>query len=105
MVSEHSLNQNEIQIQLFFTVRDQTSSVISTTSNNLPPSIIVHHDNSAFPSSIVLDETNFPLWSQLMEMRIGGRNKIGYLIGENAKPITNDPNYVTWITENSRVKS
>ena len=44
--------------------------------------IIVHQDNFAFPTGIILDETNYPLWSQLMEMRIGTCNKAGYLIGE-----------------------
>jgi len=75
------------------------------TPTSLPQSVIVHHDNSTFPTSIALDETNFSLWSQLMEMRIGARNKIGFLTGEKVKPTTNDPSYATWITDNNRVKS
>ena len=43
------------------------------------PQIIVHQDNSMFPTGITLDETNYSLWSQLMEMRIGARNKASYL--------------------------
>ncbi|KAH0698607.1 hypothetical protein KY284_012822 [Solanum tuberosum] len=75
------------------------------TPTSLPQSVIIHQDNSTFPTSIVLDETNFSLWSQLMEMRIGARNKIGFLTGEKVKPTTNDPSYATWITDNNRVKS
>ncbi|KAJ8768637.1 hypothetical protein K2173_023541 [Erythroxylum novogranatense] len=80
------------------------SSSIPTTSYNPPPSIIVQQDNSIFPTSVVLDETNFSLWSQLMEMRIGARNKIGYLTGEMVKPATNDSSYATWTTDNNKVK-
>ncbi|KAK3008332.1 hypothetical protein RJ639_014789 [Escallonia herrerae] len=82
-----------------------TNPIIPATSYTQPPQIIFQQDNSAFPTSIVLDETNFPLWSQLMEMRIGARNKVGYLTGETVKPATNDPSYATWIIDNHKVKS
>jgi hypothetical protein len=71
----------------------------------LAPHIIVHQDNSAFPAGITLDETNYSLWSQLMEMRFGAQNKAGYLIGERKKPTPGDPDLGTWITENHKVKS
>ena len=67
--------------------------------------IVVHQDNFTFPTSIMLDETNFPLWSQLMEMRIRARNKAGYLTGDTARPGSNDPRLESWITENHHVKS
>ena len=67
--------------------------------------IIVHQENPAFPIGIILDETNYSLWSQHMEMRIGARNKAGYLIGETKKPEYGDPILRAWITENQRVKS
>ncbi|OMO93820.1 hypothetical protein CCACVL1_06334 [Corchorus capsularis] len=40
---------------------------------------IIVQDNTSFPSGIILDDTNFPLWSQLLEMRIGARNKSEFL--------------------------
>ena len=40
----------------------------------------------SFPMEVILDETNFLLWSQLMEMCIGARQKVGNLIGEAKKP-------------------
>ena len=67
--------------------------------------ILVHQDKSPLPSGIVLNETNFSLWSQLMEMRIGARNKAGYLTGATTRPDPTDPRLETWITENHRVKS
>lgn len=75
------------------------------TPISLPQYVIVYHDNSTFPTSIFLDEINFSLWSQLMEMHIGARNKIGFLTREKVKPATNDSSYATWVTDNNRVKS
>ncbi|KAK2662111.1 hypothetical protein Ddye_000685 [Dipteronia dyeriana] len=72
---------------------------------SLNPHIIVHHDNSTFPTIIALNETNYSLWSQLMEIRIGARNKVGYLTIATVKPAYGDANYDTWITENHKVKS
>ncbi|XP_012845959.1 PREDICTED: uncharacterized protein LOC105965962 [Erythranthe guttata] len=75
------------------------------TTTNPPQPIIVQLDNSSFSTSIVLDESNFSLWSQLMEMRIGARNKIGFLTGETMRPAVTDHGYATWITDNHKVKS
>ena len=69
------------------------------------PQVVVHQDNSAFPTRITLDETNYSLLSQLMEMQISARNKADYLTREMKKPTLGDPNLGSWITENQRVKS
>ena len=53
----------------------------------------------------MLDEVNFSFWSQLMEMRIGAHNKVGYLIDDTEKPEPDDPRLETLITENHRIKS
>ncbi|KAK9218041.1 hypothetical protein WN943_006675 [Citrus x changshan-huyou] len=58
----------------------------------LAPQVVVHQENSAFPTGITLDETNYSLWSQLMEMRMSARNKAGYLTREMKKPAPGDPN-------------
>ena len=71
---------------------DFNPTVLAATNNSTPP-IIIHQDNSIFPTSIILDKTNYQLLSQLMEMRIGARNKVGYLTGEAKKPAPEDPNY------------
>lgn len=78
---------------------------IPPVSSPVPPQIIVHQDNATFPTGITLTETNYSLWSQLMEMRISARNKVGYLTGETKKPASGDPSLGTWITENNKVKS
>ncbi|XP_071916133.1 uncharacterized protein [Coffea arabica] len=66
---------------------------------------IIVQDNTPFPSGIILDDTNFPLWSQLMEMRIGARNKSGFLTGTTLKPAADDKQLEAWLIDNNRVKS
>ena len=65
-----------------------TTPSSSTTTNST--SILVQQDNSPFPIGVMLDETNFSLWSQLMEMRIGAWNKVNYLTGDAKKPEQTD---------------
>ena len=84
------------------------ANITGVSTDIIPPlalQVVVHQDNSAFPTGITLDETNYSLWSQLMEMQISACNKAGYLIGETKKPAPGDPNLGSWITENQRVKS
>ena len=71
----------------------------------LAPQVVVHQDNSPFPIGIILDVTNYILWSQLMEMWIGARNRMGYLTRETKKPALGDPNLGSRISENQKVKS
>lgn len=80
------------------------NSIVQAIPNNLIPPSIIHQDNSAFPTSIILYETNYPLRSQLMEMRIGARNKSRYLARATKKRILEDSTFAIWITENQRVK-
>ena len=105
MVSEPGLILKKYEKQLYthFSLethhpRKAVVSLMATTtgaSTELIPTqqIIVHQDNYAFPTEIILDETNYSLWSQLMEMRIGALNKAGYLTGETKKPEYGDPNH------------
>ncbi|GJV39091.1 retrovirus-related pol polyprotein from transposon TNT 1-94 [Tanacetum coccineum] len=68
--------------------------------------VIVHNVQDApFPTGIILDDTNYPLWSQLMKMRIGARNKFGFITGTTPKPSTDDKQLETWLIDNNRVKS
>ena len=72
------------------------------TSNSV---IAQNVQDAPFPTGVILDDTNFPLWSQLMEMRIGARNKLGFLTGTSVKPTANEKAIETWMTDNNRVKS
>ncbi|KAK2973645.1 hypothetical protein RJ640_017017 [Escallonia rubra] len=79
--------------------------IVPVVPNNPTPQIITQQDTFTFPTSIILNETNYPLWSQLMEMRIDTLNKARYLTGEMKKPAPENPSHATWITKNHRVKS
>ncbi|XP_061357837.1 uncharacterized protein LOC133302109 [Gastrolobium bilobum] len=83
------------------------SSPPSSPTAPTPPSsnIIIQQDSSSFSITVVLDDHNYPLWSQLLDMRIGARNKTGYLTGATKQPPAADPFFDTWVTENKKVKS
>ncbi|KAG8388025.1 hypothetical protein BUALT_Bualt02G0082300 [Buddleja alternifolia] len=81
------------------TEKDPSSSIIPHESR------IIVQDNTPFPSGIILDDTNYPLWSQLMEMGIGARNKSGFLTSTTPKPPADDKQLETWLIDNNRVKS
>lgn len=69
--------------------------------------VIVHTVQDApFPTGgVILDDSNYPLWSQLMEMRIGARNKSGYITGKTKKPAVGEKEIEAWLIENNKVKS
>ncbi|KAJ9552232.1 hypothetical protein OSB04_016277 [Centaurea solstitialis] len=70
------------------------------------PRVIVQTVQDApFPTGIILDDANYPLWSQLMEMRIGARNKSGFITGATPKPSADDKQLESWLIDNNRVKS
>ncbi|XP_062002636.1 uncharacterized protein LOC133720398 isoform X1 [Rosa rugosa] len=77
----------------------------------VPSSQVIHHhyttqqDNFAFPTSVVLNESNYTIWAPLMRMRIGARGKVGYLTGVKAEPAINSAEYEAWATDNEKVKS
>ncbi|KAI4355996.1 hypothetical protein L6164_000050 [Bauhinia variegata] len=56
------------------------------------------------PIGIKLDDTNYGLWSQVVEMYISGRDKWGYINGDLPQPPETDPSFRKWRTENAVVK-
>ena len=77
----------------------------SIVSHESPAFIQTFQDNSYFPTGVIFNETNYPLWSQLIEMWIGARNKYGFITGTTSKPPAGDKALETWLVENNRVKS
>lgn len=74
-------------------------------SGSNAPVVVQNIQYAPFPSGVILDENNYPLWSQLIEMRIGARNKSGFLTGSSVKPTTNEKLIESWTTDNNKVKS
>ncbi|CAB4307832.1 unnamed protein product [Prunus armeniaca] len=79
----------------------------SKTTNTTPPSfqiVTIHSDNAPFPTSVTLTKTNYALWSQVMDMCIDAREKLGYLTSDTPQPSKLSSTYIKWCTENFQVK-
>ncbi|CAL8170047.1 unnamed protein product [Prunus armeniaca] len=66
--------------------------------------VTIKSDNSLFPAGITLIETNYALWSQVMEKPIATREKLGYLTSDTPKPLELSFTYNKWCTEKFWVK-
>ncbi|KAH7861892.1 hypothetical protein Vadar_032267 [Vaccinium darrowii] len=62
------------------------------------------YDSSAAQIGIKLDSTNYALWSQVVEMYISGKDKLGYINGDLPQPSQTDLTFRKWRTENAIVK-
>jgi hypothetical protein len=67
------------------------------------PVIHVQSENPSFTTNVILTETNYDVWSQIMEMQIAGREKLEYLMSKTSPKVT-DPSYAKWYAENQKVK-
>uniref|UniRef100_A0A2N9FXX4 Integrase catalytic domain-containing protein n=1 Tax=Fagus sylvatica TaxID=28930 RepID=A0A2N9FXX4_FAGSY len=61
-------------------------------------------DSPMVPINIKLDGSNYGLWSQVVEMYISGKDKLGYINGDYPQPPETDPSFRKWRTENAMVK-
>ena len=79
---------------------------MDTESNPKSPSPVIHvqTENSGFNAGITLNETNYDIWSQIIEMNIAGREKLDYIMGDSPQPEAKDPLYPKWYAENQKVK-
>ena len=62
------------------------------------------HETFGTQIGIKLDGKNYALWSQVMEMYIAGKDKLGYITGDTPQPAFEDPTFRKWRTENAVVK-
>jgi hypothetical protein len=60
---------------------------------------------SAALIGIKFDGSNYALWSQVVEMYIIGKDKLGYINGDFSQLPPTDPSFRKWRTENAIVKS
>ncbi|KAF9671589.1 hypothetical protein SADUNF_Sadunf12G0063200 [Salix dunnii] len=79
---------------------------IETPSQTESPSPIIHvqTENPGFNAGVILTETNYDTWSQIIEMQIAGREKLDYIIGNSPQPDAKDPSYSKWYAENQKIK-
>ena len=65
---------------------------------------ILATDSTITPIGIKLDGTNYAIWSQVVEMYVASKDKLGYINGDLPQPSTTDPSFCRWRTENATVK-
>ena len=68
------------------------------------PQIPTQTEYPAAQIGIKLNGTNYAIWSQIMEMYISGKDKLGFINGDLSPPTPTDPTFRQWRTENSIVK-
>ncbi|CAA0840798.1 Unknown protein [Striga hermonthica] len=65
---------------------------------------VIIQSEGVFNIGILLSETNYDIWSQLMEMHIAEREKLSYIRGKMKIPEASDAGYEKWYAENQKVK-
>ncbi|KAG8368503.1 hypothetical protein BUALT_Bualt15G0052400 [Buddleja alternifolia] len=85
-------------------LEDLTTKMTEVLTRNQYQSQPPSNDSSAAQIGIKLDGTNYALWSQVVEMYISGKDKLGYINGDLPQPQSTDPIFRKWRTENAIVK-
>ncbi|KAI5318724.1 hypothetical protein L3X38_038432 [Prunus dulcis] len=87
----------------------QTTTPTSNQTTTLNPNqttipTTITYDASAAQIGLKLDGTDYALWSQVVELYISGKDKLGYINGDLPQPPSTAPTFPRWRTENSIVK-
>ena len=85
-------------------LEDLTERMTEVLTKNHTQTHLPTYDTSAAQMGIKLDGTNYALWSQVVEMYILGKDKLGYINGDFLQPEPTDPTLRRWQTENAIVK-
>ncbi|XP_050943820.1 uncharacterized protein LOC127150328 [Cucumis melo] len=56
------------------------------------------------PMTIVFNGRNYGVWSQMVEVLLASKDKLGHINGERTQPASNDTGYKRWMSDNSMVK-
>jgi hypothetical protein len=93
---ESPTNQNTLLSELF------TTKMAEALFKAQAPTVT--SEPAALPIGIKLDGSNYALWSQVVEMYISGKDKLGYINGELTQPSPTNPSFRKWRTDNAIVK-
>lgn len=85
-------------------LEDLTTRMTQVLTQNQIQTPAATSDPTATQIGIKLDGKNYALWSQVVEMYISGKDKLGYINGDLPQPEPHDPMFRKWRTENSVVK-
>jgi len=101
MTSEAGIEHSDVtQPESMFT--KFTTKITEALSKIQTPTMTTEH--LAAPIGIKLNDTNYALWSQVVEMYISGKEKLGYVNGDLPQPPATDPFFRKWRTDNAIVK-
>ena len=81
-----------------------TEKMTQVLTQNQTQTLVMISDSADAQIGIKLDITDYALWSQIVEMYISGKDKLGYINGDLPQPSDTDPTYRKWRTENAIVK-
>ena len=88
-----------------------TDSIITTLTSQMTKALSKVQvststtENSTAPIGIKLDGSTYALWSQVVEMYIYGKDKLGYINDDcPPPPPQTDPSFWKWCTDNAIVK-
>ena len=82
-----------------------TEGIISLPMEQSNPVVVQSvQSEGVFNAGIVLNETNYDVWSQIIEMHIAEREKLCYIHDKNLQPEKTSNNYNKWYAENQKVK-
>ncbi|CAL5398040.1 unnamed protein product [Camellia sinensis] len=79
------------------------SGEITESSEKKSVPIIVQSE-SVFNAGIILTESNYDIWSQLMEMHLAEREKLSFIRGKKTPPAESEDGYEKWYADNQKVK-
>jgi hypothetical protein len=88
----------------------QTTTILTTLTNQMTEALskvqtlTLTTKSSTAPIGIKLDSSNYGLWSQVVEMYISGKDKLGFINSDCLPPPTADPSFQKWRTNNAIVK-
>ncbi|XP_074352811.1 uncharacterized protein LOC141691962 [Apium graveolens] len=82
-------------------IQHEDSSTMSKSDSN---PIIIQHEGSSFNAGIVFNETNYELWSQMLEMQIAEKEKLSFIRDTSTVPKEKEDGYEKWYSDNQKVK-
>ncbi|KAF2305009.1 hypothetical protein GH714_001026 [Hevea brasiliensis] len=93
----------ELGIRAWFRHRTMSKPNAETSGAKSAP-IIIQYESSSFNAGIILNETNYDMWSQIIEMHIAEREKLSFIRGNTQLSTEKDEGYERWYTDNQKVK-
>ena len=78
----------------------ENTTIIPANQNPIP---IESSNLNNLPFSFKLNDTNFKIWSRMIEVHAAGLNKLGYLNGDTPKVGKNSSRYGKWCVEDAIV--